>query len=288
MITDTRWRRDATKCLSEEAWELEDRQKTKDELIQELAGMRERASVLEEMVEELVRSNQELTQFADVISHDLQEPLRTTASFLELLKERYHGRLDRQADKFIDYAVRGSLRMSRMVQDLLTLARLRARGRAFTMVDCESVLAQTLSDLQAAIEESGAEVTHDPLPCLEADRHQLGQLLQNLIVNSIKFRGPSAPRIHIGLASDNGQYTFAVSDNGIGFEARDVDRVFNVFERLHGPDEYSGTGIGLAICRRVVERHGGSIRAESSPGNGSTFYFTLPADQTTHGTGRGD
>jgi hypothetical protein len=257
-------------------WKSGDHHTIKEPLFQELTELRQRVSVLTKTVEQLNRSNKELSQVADVISHDLQEPLRTTNSYLEMLRDRCRAELGEEANELIDHAVAGSRRMSRMIQDLLALSKVRTRGRPFAATDCESVLSQALDNLRMVIGESGAVITHDPLPALEGDSRQLVQLFQNLIGNSIKFCAATSPRIHIGVRYAGGGYTFAVKDNGIGFEPRYADRIFHIFERLHGPEAYPGTGIGLALCRRVVERHGGRIWVDSLPGKGSTFYFTFP------------
>ena len=227
--------------------------------------------------EELACSNAELQQFAYVASHDLQEPLRMVASYLQLLERRYKGKLDDDADDFINFAVDGATRMQRLINDLLKYSRVSTRGKEFETTDCEAVLEHTLTNLQIAIAESGASVTHDPLPTVMGDEIQLGQLLQNLINNAIKFRNEKLPSVHVSAEQKGKEWTFSVSDNGIGIDPEYVDRIFVIFQRLHSVEEYQGTGIGLSVCRRIVERHGGRIWVESQPGNGSTFYFTIPA-----------
>ena len=232
---------------------------------------------LRQKAEELARSNAELEQFAYIASHDLQEPLRTAGSFAQLLQKRYQGKLDQTADEFIGYIVDGTQHMQRLISDLLTFARVGTRGGAFVPTDCAAVLAQAVAHLQVAIEESGAVVTHDPLPVLDADPGQLGQVLQNLIGNSIKFRAATAPQIHVAARQTPEGWTLSVQDNGIGLDLKFADRIFEVFQRLHTRAEYPGTGIGLAICKKIVQRHGGCIWVESAPGKGATFCFTIPS-----------
>jgi PAS domain S-box-containing protein len=231
----------------------------------------------------LERSNQELQQFAYIISHDLQEPLRMVKSYLNLLTDRYQGALDAEADMFIDYAVDGAERMQAMIRALLDLSRVETRGEAFIPVDVEFVLSRTLDALAVAIWESDAIITHDPLPTVMADPAQLGQVFQNLIANAIKFRRENeSPRVHIAakpLSVDESQgeeaWCFSVKDNGIGLDPQHANYIFEIFQRLHTQEEYPGVGIGLALCKRIVERHGGHIWVESEPGKGATFYFTL-------------
>jgi PAS domain S-box-containing protein len=239
---------------------------------------RQRAeAALRQKVEELARSNAELEQFAYVASHDLQEPLRTAGSFAQLLQKRYQGKLDQTGDEFIGYIVDGTQHMQRLINDLLTFARVGTRGKAFEPADCAAVLAQAVAHLQIAIEEGGAVVTHDPLPVLNADSGQLGQLLQNLIGNSIKFHAAARPRIHVSAQRTEEGWVLSVQDNGIGIDPQFADRIFEVFQRLHTRAEYPGTGIGLAVCKKIVERHGGRIWVESAPGKGATFRFTIPS-----------
>jgi light-regulated signal transduction histidine kinase (bacteriophytochrome) len=231
---------------------------------------------LARQAQELARSNAELEQFAYVASHDLQEPLRMVASYVQLLKRRYQGKLDADADDFIAYAVNGAARMQRMINDLLAYSRVNTRGKPFELTNCEAVLGQALANLQMAIVESGARVTHTPLPTVMADKTQLMQVFQNLIGNAIKYHGDRPPEIHIGVEHQNSEILFSVRDNGIGIDPQCAERIFVVFQRLHSQEEYPGTGIGLAICRKIVERHGGRIWVESQPGKGATFYFTIP------------
>ncbi len=226
---------------------------------------------------ELERSNQELRQFAYVASHDLREPLRMVSSYVQLLERRYKGKLDADADDFISYAVDGVTRMQNLIDDLMVYSRVNTRGKEFAPTDCNAVLEHTLADLQLTIEDSAAVVTRDTLPTVMVDDSQLGQLFQNLISNAIKFRGETPPFIHISAVQQEREWLFSVSDNGIGIDPGDNDRIFVIFQRLHSREKYPGTGIGLAICKKIVERHGGRIWIESQPGDGSTFYFTIPA-----------
>jgi PAS domain S-box-containing protein len=230
-------------------------------------------------VDELYRSNKELEQFAYIASHDLQEPLRMVASYTQLLSRRYKGRLDSDADEFIAFAVDGANRMQRLIQDLLEFSRVGTKGRELLETSSEDALQNALVNLHGAIEASGAQVTHDPLPFVMADESQLVQLFQNLVGNAIKYQLPgAAPRVHVSAAINGGRkWQFAVQDNGLGIDAQYFDKIFGMFQRLHKRDEYAGTGIGLAICKKIVERHGGSISVESKSGEGSTFRFALAA-----------
>jgi len=232
--------------------------------------------IVEERTRELERSNAELEQFAYVASHDLQEPLRIMTSYLQLLEKRYKNRLEAEADKFIGNAVGAAARMRTLINDLLAFSRVGTRGQTLAHTDCEAVFQQVLDNLKIAMESAGAVVTNDPLPKVQADAGQLGQLFQNLISNAIKFHGQDSPRVHVSAKKAEGAWTFAVSDNGIGIEPQYTEQIFRVFQRLHSMSKYSGTGIGLAICKKIVERHGGRIWVESTPGQGATFYFTIP------------
>ncbi len=226
---------------------------------------------------ELVRSNRELEQFAYVASHDLQEPLRTVASSAQLLARRYRGQLDANADKFIGFAVNGAARMQALINDLLAYSRVGSRVKQFPPTDFAAAFDLALANLRTAIEEGGAVVTRGPLPTLLADKLQVGQLLQNLIGNALKYRGPEPPRVHVAAerAGDDDEWTFSVRDNGIGIDPQYAERIFVIFQRLHTREEFSGTGIGLAICQKIVERHGGRIWVESQLGSGATFFFTI-------------
>ncbi len=225
--------------------------------------------------EDLKRSNEELQQFAYIASHDLQEPLRMISSYLQLIERRYKGRLDKDADEFIAYAVDGASRLQSMINGLLAYSRVGTRSNPFEPTDFKVILEQALANLKVAIEESGAVITHDPLPTVTVDASQLVMVLQNLISNAIKFRGKEPPGIHISAERKDNEWLFSVRDNGMGIDPEYIDRIFVIFRRLHGR-EYPGTGIGLAICKRIVERHGGRIWVESEPEKGSTFYFTIP------------
>jgi light-regulated signal transduction histidine kinase (bacteriophytochrome) len=229
-------------------------------------------------VEELARSNAELEQFAYIASHDLQEPLRMVATYTQLLAERYRGRLDENADKFIGYACEGALRMQALVQDLLAFSRVGRSGGACGCVNCNAALAEVLQSLGPAMKESGAVVTHGALPVVWADRSQVTQVFQNLIGNAIKFRGKEAPAISVQAEEVGRQWLFSVSDNGIGIAPEYAENIFVVFQRLHTRTEYAGNGIGLAICKKIIERHGGRIWVEAQAGRGSIFKFTMPCD----------
>jgi len=233
---------------------------------------------LRNTVAELERSNEELAQFANIASHDLQEPLRMVTSYTQLLSRRYKGRLDAEADEFIDFAVDGATRMQRLIQDLLAYSKIGAREIMVAEISSENALQQALKNLRGAIEESDARVTYDALPPVQADESQLAQLFQNLVGNAIKYQSAgNVPQVHITAENtSDGYWTFSVRDNGIGIEPQYFERIFGMFQRLHKRTEYAGTGIGLTMCKKIVERHGGSITVESQPGAGSTFKFTWP------------
>jgi|SRR5580658_854626 signal transduction histidine kinase len=226
--------------------------------------------------EDLARSNRDLEQFAYVASHDLQEPLRMVATYSQLLAERYRGKLDADADKYIHYAVDGALRMQKLVQDLLTFSRVGRQHLSLQSTDCNAVLQTALINLEAAIRESGAVVEQAQLPVVMADSSQLVQVLQNLIGNAVKFHGSEAPLIRVNAEAQAKEWVFSVADNGIGIAAEQAENVFIIFRRLHTRAEYPGNGIGLSICKKIIEQHGGRIWFESEPGRGSSFRFTLP------------
>jgi light-regulated signal transduction histidine kinase (bacteriophytochrome) len=242
----------------------------------------ERKRLEEELVtkaEELARSNTELEQFAYVASHDLQEPLRMVSSYVQLLARRYQGALGQEADEFIQYAVDGAARMQALIQDLLAYSRVGGSGTKLVPVDCEKVLSQTLIDMQITITEAGATITHEPLPVIRFDPVQFAQILQNLISNAIKFRRPEVPPIvAISAVEHSEEWLFSVKDNGLGVSDLFLKKAFQIFQRwqARGESPGTGTGIGLAVCRRIVERFGGRIWIESKVGEGSTFYFTIP------------
>lgn len=234
-------------------------------------------AALAEKAEELARSNTELQHFAYIASHDLQEPLRMVASYVQLLARRYNGKLDEEANEFINFAVDGAKRMQGLINALLAYSRIGTKGKPFEPTDCEEVLRTTLKNLQLAIEDSKAVVTHDPLPTVMADAAQVGQLFQNLIGNAIKFRDSRSPEVHIWAQRIGAEWLFSFRDNGIGIDPQYKERIFVIFQRLYNKQEYPGTGIGLALCKKIVERHGGRIWVESEPGNGSIFRFTIAA-----------
>jgi len=230
---------------------------------------------LQQMTAEMQRSNTELEQFAYVISHDLQEPLRMVSSYTQLLAKRYGKKLDDDADEFIGFAVDGAKRMQTLLHDLLEYSRVGTRGKPFSLVNCEHVVEQAMANLKIAIEECGGSVTYDVLPTIMGDEGQLVRLFQNLIGNAIKFRREETPQVHISAQRRNNIITFTIKDNGIGIDPQHSQSIFEIFRRLHTRDEYPGTGMGLAICKKIVERHGGHISVQSQPGQGSTFYFSV-------------
>jgi signal transduction histidine kinase len=252
-----------------------------DRLSVELDERRRAELKMAEYAAELSRSNAELEQFAYVASHDLQEPLRMVSSFTQLLAKRYQGRLDRDADEFIGFAVDGANRMQQLINDLLAYSRVGTRGKPLAPTDLNEVLSNAEANLSEAVKESGAVVLHGPLPIVDGDQVQLTQLFQNLLANAIKFHARETPRIEISARAQGGDWLVLVQDNGIGIAPEHRERIFAIFQRLHGRGEYPGTGIGLAICKKIVERHGGRIWVETAPGGGAIFYFSLPGEKRT-------
>ena len=232
---------------------------------------------MQRQAQELARSNEALRQYAYVASHDLQEPLRLVSAYTQLLLQRYRDKLDAEAEPITKFITEGVTRMQRLIQDLLSYSRVSNQNKALAFADAELALQTALRNLEMVISEQQAVVTHDPLPALLCDPTKLGQLFQNLISNGIKFRGEEPPRIHIGVrkTDDEKAWLFSVSDNGIGIEQEYFDRIFVIFQRLHTRSKYPGTGIGLAICKRIVEQHAGTIWVESAKNKGCTFYFTI-------------
>lgn len=233
---------------------------------------------LRKLNQELTLSNQELEQFAYIVSHDLREPLRMVTSFTQLLEKKYSGHLDADADQIIGFAVDGATRMEELINDLLTYSRVGNSGKTLELINTEKVLDQALSNLHIVIQEHNAQIVRETLPSIVGNATQLIQLWQNLIDNSIKYRRDESPKIEIGVTAELEQYLFWVKDNGIGIDPKYSDRIFQIFQRLHTRQEYPGTGTGLAICHKIVERHGGKIWVESELGQGATFYFTLPIE----------
>jgi PAS domain S-box-containing protein len=250
--------------------------------IRDVSMRKESEEHLMKAVAELKRSNDELQQFAYVASHDLQEPLRMVASYTQLLAKRYKGRLDSDADEFIGFAVNGCNRMQGLIQDLLAYSRAGTNANTLCDVSGEEALQGALTNLRTMIEQSGAVVSHDPLPVLETDQMQLTQVFQNLVGNAIKYRSVEIPRVHLSAMENGGnEWIFSVRDNGLGIAPEYFEKIFVLFQRLHGRNEFEGTGIGLAICKKVVERLGGRIWVESQPEKGSSFFFTLPKKDKT-------
>jgi signal transduction histidine kinase len=260
VVSEARRRRNELRVLNEE---LERR-------------VAERTREVEAANAELSRSNVELERFAYTASHDLQEPLRMVASFTELLAQRYKGRLDAEADEFIGFAQEGAERMQALIEGLLAYSRVGSGGRPLKRTDCNAVLRAAVSDLGASLEETGGSVTWDPLPEVQADPVLIRQLFQNLVSNALRFRSQAAPRVHVCAEREGDEWIFSVRDNGIGIAAEHAGRIFQMFQRLHPRSEYPGSGIGLAICKKIVERYGGRIWVEPAPQGGSVFRFALP------------
>jgi PAS domain S-box-containing protein len=258
-------------------------QEANSHLEKEIADRKATADELRKKSEELARSNLELQQFAYIASHDLQEPLRAISGFTELLAKRYKGQMDERADKYINFIIDGTKQMNQVIFDLLEYSRVQTKAHEFGLIDMNSSLKQALRNLQASIKEKDAIITADPLPELSADGIQITQLFQNLIGNALKFQKPGTiPVIHVSAREQGDTWIFSVTDNGIGIDPQYTERIFKIFQRLHAKGDYEGTGIGLAICRRIVERHMGEITVQSEPGVGSTFSFTLPSRNEEH------
>lgn len=263
--------------------EMEQRRRAEEQVLRLNADLErrvaDRTSELNERAKDLARSNSELQQFAYVASHDLQEPLRMVASFTQLLAKRYKDKLDDDAHDFINFAVDGATRMQTLISDLLNYSRVGTQGKSLVPTDSDALFKRVLESLQISIGESEAEIVSDSLPMVMADPQQLGQLFQNLLTNAIKFHGEEPPRVRISTERAGNDWKFSFCDNGIGISQEHSDRIFIIFQRLHTKTEYPGTGIGLAICKKIVERHGGRIWIEPSPGGGTTFCFTISAVQ---------
>ena len=232
---------------------------------------------------ELKRSNAELQQFVYVASHDLQEPLRMVTSYLSLMERTFKHQLDPKAREYIDYAMEGGNRMRELINDVLAYSRVDSQGKKFVPVDMGAVVAKVLAILRVSIEDSKAEVNIDPLPTISADESQMIQVMQNIIANALKFHGPNRPMINISSSKGEKEWTFSIKDNGIGLDMADAERIFQMFQRLHSREEYPGTGIGLALTKKIVERHGGRMWVESRLGAGATFFFTIPIDEIGNG-----
>ena len=242
----------------------------------DITELKQAEKTLNLRLEELTRSNKELEQFAYISSHDLQEPLRMIASYLQLLERKYKGKLDVKADKYIKFSVDGATRMQNLIDDLLDFSRVTTHAKEFELTDLESIYKEVTSNLEVSIRENKAIISHDSLPVVMVDKTQIVQVFQNLINNAIKFRSKNQPKINISVKKGDDHWLFAVKDNGIGMDPKHSDRIFEVFKRLHKKRDYPGTGIGLAICKKIIERHGGRIWVVSELGKGSIFYFTLP------------
>jgi signal transduction histidine kinase len=265
--------------------DVEKRQREEERIRQLNAGLERR---VEQRTEALRRSNEDLQQFAYVASHDLQEPLRMVASYTELLKRRYKGRLDADADQFIDYAIDGVKRMNALIHDLLAYSRAgETPAEKLKQLNPEDTLNTVLKNLKVTIDDVGATITHDPLPSVEYDPLRLSQLFQNLLANAIKYRGDKKPMVHITARTANAETIFSIIDNGIGIDPRHTEEIFGIFKRLHGR-EYEGTGIGLAMCKKIVERYGGRIWVDSKPGEGSTFSFSIPLTKEARAAAHAD
>jgi PAS domain S-box-containing protein len=245
-------------------------------MVEDITERKQAEMVLKQTLLDLTRSNEDLEQFAYVASHDLQEPLRNVSSCVQLLEKEYRGKLSPDADQLIRYAIESVVRMKALIQDLLTYSRISTQGKTFQSTNCEETLHYAMENLSSSITQSKAIITHDPFPVISADATQLMQVFQNLISNAIKFQKQEQARIHVSAFREDNGWVFSVKDNGMGLESQHLKRIFLIFQRLHKRSEYEGTGIGLAIARKIIERHRGRIWVESQPGIGTTFYFTIP------------
>ena len=248
-----------------------------DDLQTEKAKLERTERELAKRADDLARSNADLERFAHVVSHDLQEPLRTITGYVQLLQQETQGKLEPEAARFMQSSLDGTARMKAMIVDILSFARAGKADMKMEDIGLEDIFAGALANLEQLVADKAAKVTHDPLPTVQCDRSLMGQVLQNLISNGLKFHGPEPPRVHVGARRDGDQWLLSVRDNGIGIDAKDLHRLFVPFQRLHSVAQFPGSGIGLANCRRILERHGGRIWLESEPGQGTTFLFTLPA-----------
>jgi PAS domain S-box-containing protein len=250
------------------------------EVTRDITERKNAQALIVQQVNELSRSNEDLAQFAAVASHDLQEPLRMVIKFTELLSRRYKGKLDTDADELISFAVDGANRMHKLIQDLLSYSRVGTKATGLFEIDSDDAFQLAINNLRGSIEDSAAQVTHDHLPRVLADKPQLVQLFQNLVGNAIKYQKAGIPRIHVSAAmNDSKSWNFSVKDNGLGIDPQNFERIFGMFQRLHTREQFAGTGIGLALCKKIVERHGGNISVESRLGQGSTFHFALAGSE---------
>lgn len=256
-------------------------------IVEDISLRKKAEETLNESLKDLERSNRELEQFAYIVSHDLKEPLRMITSYVQILNKRYRGKFDTKADEFMDFIVEGTTRMDDLLDDLLEYSRVGKKGDPFQPVDLNKVVKFTSDNLKRIISKSGAEIRYSKLPTVTADEVQMIQVFQNLVGNAIKFRGSDPPRISISAEPADHEWTICVHDNGIGIDPKHLERIFLMFRRLHGREKYAGTGVGLSICKKIVERHGGRIWAESEPGKGSKFCFTIKKQGQDTGAGAG-
>jgi PAS domain S-box-containing protein len=277
-ISFSPWQTDDDVVVTSAIRDISERKKAEEQIRRLNASLEERVLA---RTQELMRSNEELQQFAYIASHDLQEPLRTVSVYAQLLAKRYRGQLQGDADQFISFIVENAQRMEKLVHHLLDFSRVDARGTDFfTTVNCEIALTDAMRNIQSLIDESGVHITYDPLPLVKGDPVQLTRLFQNLLVNSIKYRGDAPPEIHISAEAQGNEWLMSVRDNGIGIEPQYAEKIFGIFRVLQPRDKTAGSGMGLAICRKIVTRHEGRIWVESELGEGAAFYFTLPKQES--------